>query len=110
MSYSTPAPAVIPPLIPVTPPSDPQTLDPTAPSTSALEAQLIEAKAQIVSLTTQLDQALRTGLRKRNTTQDDSANPPTAQNLMQTTTEQGVPVKIVAYLCLAAFLLAYLFF
>ena len=27
-----------------------------------------------------------------------------------TPTEQGVPVKIVAYLCLAAFLLAYLFF
>jgi type VI protein secretion system component VasF len=33
-----------------------------------------------------------------------------AREVMQTATEQGVPVKIVAYLCLAAFLLAYLFF
>ena len=33
-----------------------------------------------------------------------------AREVMVTATEQGVPVKIVAYLCLAAFLLAYLFF
>ena len=36
--------------------------------------------------------------------------PSSAREVVQTATEQGVPVKIVAYLCLAAFLLAYLFF
>ena len=35
---------------------------------------------------------------------------PATMAKMQTAAEQGVPVKIVAYLCLAAFLLAYLFF
>ena len=33
-----------------------------------------------------------------------------AREVIVNATEQGVPVKIVAYLCLAAFLLAYLFF
>jgi hypothetical protein len=33
-----------------------------------------------------------------------------AREVIVNPTEQGVPVKIVAYLCLAAFLLAYLFF
>lgn len=36
--------------------------------------------------------------------------PSSAREVIHTATEQGVPVKIVAYLCLAAFLLAYLFF
>jgi len=39
-----------------------------------------------------------------------AARPSSSREVIQHPTEQGVPVKIVAYLCLAAFLLAYLFF
>jgi hypothetical protein len=63
---------------------------------SSLQAQLVEARAQIAAMTKQLE-----GARSR---------PATGGGTMLGVAEQGVPVKIVAYLCLAAFLLAYLFF
>jgi hypothetical protein len=74
-----------------------------------VEAQLVEAKAQIAALTKQLQVAGTSGLRQRNVTQE-SHRPSSAREVVQAAAEQGVPVKIVAYLCLAAFLLAYLFF
>lgn len=88
---------------------------PTPNSTASAEVQLAEAKAQlaeykaqVAALTKQLE-ASASGLRHRNVSQD-SNRPVSAREVVQTAAEQGVPVKIVAYLCLAAFLLAYLFF
>jgi hypothetical protein len=77
---------------------------------ASVEAQLVEAKAQIAALTKQLE-ITGSGLRQRNVTQE-SHRPASssAREVVQAAAEQGVPVKIVAYLCLAAFLLAYLFF
>ena len=90
---------------------------------SSLEAQLAEAKAQIAALTKQLEVTGGSNLRQRNITGMSTASGQTtgssdhgsrpgssARDLLHTAAEQGVPVKIVAYLCLAAFLLAYLFF
>jgi hypothetical protein len=76
-----------------------------------VEAQLAEAKAQIVALTKQLEVGGKSGLRQRNAPSTTPAvRPQSARDVLTTATENGVPVKIVAYLCLAAFLLAYLFF
>ena len=79
---------------------------------SSLEAQLAEAKAQIAALTKQLEVIGGSGLRQRNigASADRGSRPSSAREVLHTAAEQGVPVKIVAYLCLAAFLLAYLFF
>ena len=98
---------------PVTPPAQPP-----APvqqrDSSSLEAQLAEAKAQIAALTKQLEVTGGSGLRQRNisTVSADHGSRPSssARDVLHATAEQGVPVKVVAYLCLAAFLLAYLFF
>jgi len=87
-------------------------------STSSVEAQLLEAKAQIAALTKQLEVTGGSGLRQRNnpssttttTASAPAARPSSAREVLHSATEQGVPIKIVAYLCLAAFLLAYLFF
>jgi hypothetical protein len=76
-----------------------------------VEAQLAEAKAQIVALTKQLEVGGKSGLRQRNAQSSTPAvRPQSAREVLTTAAENGVPVKIVAYLCLAAFLLAYLFF
>jgi hypothetical protein len=87
---------------------------------SSLEAQLAEAKAQIAALTKQLEVTGGSGLRQRNASNmsaasgvgsDHTSRPSSsAREVLHAAAEQGVPVKIVAYLCLAAFLLAYLFF
>jgi hypothetical protein len=71
----------------------------------AVETQLGEAKAEIASLKKQIDSQLR----QRNVPTTNTSRP-TSANVLQTAAETGVPIKIVAYLCLAAFLLAYLFF
>jgi len=107
-AYSTPS--ALPPLVPTTPPEE-EIRSSTAQTTS-LEAQLAEAKAQIFALTKQLDSSGGSGLRQRhnNTSDTSTVKPSSARGLVHTATEQGVPVRIVAYLCLAAFLLAYLFF
>jgi hypothetical protein len=111
--FSTPSSAVIPPLPPTMTYTSPQTSS-TVPisSSGSIEAQLVEAKAQIAALTKQLEITGASGLRQRGAQSGSasSSRPTSARELVQNATEQGVPVKIVAYLCLAAFLLAYLFF
>lgn len=79
---------------------------------SSAEAQLAEAKAQIAALTKQLEVTGVSGLRQRSTgaSTHSGSRPSSAREVLHNAAEQGVPVKIVAYLCLAAFLLAYLFF
>jgi len=109
-TFSTPS--AVPPVVPPVVSHNPV---PTSSSTSSVEAQLMEAKAQIAALTKQLEVTGGSGLRQRNNPSSTAAaasapRPSSAREVMQTATEQGVPVKIVAYLCLAAFLLAYLFF
>lgn len=71
-------------------------------------------------MTKQLEVTGGSGLKQRNMAQVTSTNTSprpasrpasnSTKEVMVSATEQGVPVKIVAYLCLAAFLLAYLFF
>jgi hypothetical protein len=85
----------------------------------------MEAKTQIAALTKQLEVTGGSGVRQRTVPAVISpaapspapgaapvaaARPSSPREVIQHPTEQGVPVKIVAYLCLAAFLLAYLFF
>jgi hypothetical protein len=111
-TFSTPSavPPVVPPIV-----SHNAT---STSSTSSVEAQLLEAKAQIAALTKQLEVTGGSTLRQRNnpssttttTASAPAARPSSAREVLHSATEQGVPIKIVAYLCLAAFLLAYLFF
>jgi len=112
--FSTPSSAVIPPLPPTSNYTQPATSS-TAPmsSSGSIEAQLVEAKAQIAALTKQLETTGASGLRHRTANSESStgsSRPVSAREVVQNAAEQGVPVKIVAYLCLASFLLAYLFF
>ena len=112
-TFSTPStiPPVVPPII--SPPAPP------APSPPSVEAQLLDAKAQIAALTKQLEVTGGIGPRHRSNPSAAApapapapapARPSSPREVLQPVTEQGVPVKVVAYLCLAAFLLAYLFF
>lgn len=126
--FSTPS--TLPPLVPTSPvATNVQPQQQQHPSSTSLESQLIEAKAQIAALTKQLE-VKGSGLRQRTgattgattgaggnnaaagTTVPTSVvtRPDSAREVLAHATEQGVPVKIVAYLCFAAFLLAYLFF
>lgn len=68
-----------------------------------LKQQLAEAKAQISKLTNQLGDPQ---LRQRKVQEASE----TMQTVVQQTGETGVPVQIVAGLCLLSFLLAYFFF
>ena len=86
-------------------------------SVSVLETRLAEANAKIAALTKELETKRGSGIRQRNvnstslsTSNVSPGRPLSSREVVQTATEQGVPIKIVAYLCLAAFLLAYLFF
>lgn len=72
-------------------------------SAEELRAQLSEAKAQILRLT---DQASDSGLRQRK--MNDAGDK--MQTMVQQAGDSGVPVQIVAGLCLLSFLLAYFFF
>lgn len=81
-------------------------------SNDDLRAQLAQAKAQIVSLTAQNDEQ---GLRQRKTdavSQDSRERITTGTTGMgiQQQPAEGVPVQIVAALCLLSFLLAYFLF
>jgi hypothetical protein len=115
-------PTTLPPLVP-TAANVPQQDTTQSRDPSSLESQLVEAKAQIAALTKQLEVTSGSGLRQRNApaapssavtaarpTSNDAPRPGSAREVIQHPVEQGVPVKIVAYLCFAAFLLAYLFF
>lgn len=72
-------------------------------SSEQLQEQLAAAKAQISKLTSQLGDPQ---LRQRKV-QEASEK---MQTVVQQTNESGVPVQIVAGLCLLSFLIAYLFF
>jgi hypothetical protein len=72
-------------------------------STEELQQQLAVAKAQIAKLTSQLNDPQ---LRQRKV-QEASEK---MQTVVQQSNESGVPVQIVAGLCLLSFLIAYLFF
>jgi hypothetical protein len=72
-------------------------------SREELEQQLAAAKAQISKLTSQLNDPQ---LRQRKV-QEASEK---MQTVVQQSNESGVPVQIVAGLCLLSFLIAYLFF
>ena len=104
---------VNPPARPVSEYTIPATTSSSQDDYPSLEAQLHEAKAQIAALTKQLE---TNGLRHRGPfsaqTESTDSRPSSgaARDRLHAAAEQGVPVKIVAYLCLAAFLLAYLFF
>ena len=77
-----------------------------------LKAQLAQAKQKIASLTSQLEEQ---GLRQRKA---DAVNQDSRERITMGTTgmgvqqqpAEGVPVQIVAALCLLSFLLAYFFF
>lgn len=74
-----------------------------------LKAQLAEAKAQIAKLTEQAGQGLRQ--RKAGGEGSDSGAASVATAIQQRApSPTGVPVQIVAALCLLSFLLAYFFF
>ena len=72
-------------------------------SIEELQEQLAAAKAQIAKLTSQLNDPQ---LRQRKV-QEASEK---MQTVVQQSNESGVPVQIVAGLCLLSFLIAYLFF
>ncbi|KAF2279676.1 MSP domain-containing protein [Westerdykella ornata] len=80
-------------------------------STAELQAQLAESKATIDRLRQQIEQS--TGLRQRKT---EATEPTREANEQLLTAERvqppagGVPVQIVAVLCLLSFLLAYFLF
>jgi hypothetical protein len=72
-------------------------------SSEELQEQLAAARAQILKLTSQLSDPQ---LRQRKV-QEASEK---VQTVVQQSNESGVPVQIVAGLCLLSFLIAYLFF
>ncbi|KAJ6164189.1 hypothetical protein N7470_002861 [Penicillium chermesinum] len=76
------------------------------PSGDDLKAQLADANAQIQRLK---DRLADEGLRQRKTATEPKAAPATMQ-LQHAQTEAGVPLQIVAGLCLLSFLIAYIFF
>ncbi|KAI9930851.1 hypothetical protein ASPWEDRAFT_98998 [Aspergillus wentii DTO 134E9] len=73
-----------------------------------LKAQLSEANSQIQKL----QEKLAEGLRQRKTGGDTAKvpTPPLAQQQHTQSSESGVPVQVVAGLCLLSFLIAYFFF
>ncbi|KAJ5725791.1 PapD-like protein [Penicillium malachiteum] len=76
------------------------------PSSDDLKAQLSDANAQIQRLK---DRLADQGLRQRKTGGEAKAAPATMQQT-HTQGETGVPLQIVAGLCLLSFLIAYFFF
>lgn len=99
---------------PSSPPSEPASTFSNAkaavasalPSSNELKAQLSEANAQIQRLK---DRLADQGLRQRKTGGEAKAAPATLQQ-QHAPSESGVPLQIVAGLCLLSFLIAYLFF
>jgi len=76
-------------------------------SQADLERQLKEAKETISRLQTQAAES--TGLRQRKT-DGTSSSSTTTTSLQQAPAASGVPVQIVALLCLLSFIIAYLLF
>lgn len=76
----------------------------SAPTYDELKAKLADAQATIASY------AQEGGLRLRKAAQGESGNKAVDEVVNQIQTSQGVPLQIVAILCLVSFLLAYLFF
>lgn len=74
------------------------------PSYEELKAKLAEAQATISGY------AQEGGLRMRKAAKGESGNKAVDEVVNQIQTNQGVPLQIVAILCLVSFLLAYLFF
>ena len=77
-----------------------------APSYNDLKSQLAEAQTKIASFSQ--DGGLR--LRKNGGGESESAPGATTEVAQNVQTTEGVPIQIVAALCLISFLLAYLFF
>jgi hypothetical protein len=69
-----------------------------------LKAKLAEAQATIASY------AQEGGVRMRKVTKGETSNETVNQIAQRVQTNQGVPLQVVAALCLLSFLLAYLFF
>jgi hypothetical protein len=76
----------------------------SAPTYEELKAKLADAQATIASY------AQEGGLRMRKMAQGESGNKVVDQVVNQVQASQGVPLQIVALLCLLSFLLAYIFF
>jgi hypothetical protein len=69
-----------------------------------LKAKLAEAQATIASY------AQEGGLRMRKVAKGETSNETVNEIAHRVQTTQGVPLQVVAALCLVSFLLAYLFF
>jgi hypothetical protein len=69
-----------------------------------LKAKLAEAQATIASY------AQEGGVRMRKVAKGETSNETVNQIAQRVQTNQGVPLQVVAALCLLSFLLAYLFF
>ncbi|KAJ5081563.1 PapD-like protein [Penicillium alfredii] len=76
------------------------------PSSDELKGQLADANAQIQRLK---DRLADQGLRQRKTG-GEATTPPAPMQQQHAQTEAGVPIQIVAGLCLLSFLIAYFFF
>jgi len=84
----------------------------TSPPNNDLAAQLTEARQQLVKLRKQLADQEVSGLRQRNVSSLDEKAVGSGQLATQIGMQaapDGVPVKVVAALCLVSFLLALLF-
>ena len=86
-------------------PAMPTTAPPAVPmSYDELKAKLAEAQATIASY------AQEGGVRMRKVAKGETSNETVNQIAQRVQTNQGVPLQVVAALCLLSFLLAYLFF
>ncbi|PMD27160.1 VAMP-associated protein [Hyaloscypha hepaticicola] len=86
-------------------PAMPSTAPPAVPmSYDELKAKLAEAQATIASY------AQEGGVRMRKVAKGETSNETVNQIAHRVQTNQGVPLQVVAALCLVSFLLAYLFF
>lgn len=75
-----------------------------------LKTQLAKAEATIASLKEQATSGLKQRRTIDSTSDEKSATPAQALAQAQRQGTEGVPVQIVAILCLVSFLLAYFFF
>ncbi|RFU77223.1 major sperm [Trichoderma arundinaceum] len=97
--------------------SRPQTAKSVASKTASAVASTVQGatedlKAKIIQLEAELANYKNGGLRQRNVKGSSDGEKSTAGAIAQQTKQvvEGVPVKIVAILCLISFLLAYIFF
>ena len=85
----------------------------SSPPVTDVQAQLAEARQHILKLQKQLAEAQEGGVRRKNVAENPEKSGGITQGgitpVAMTATQEGVPVKIVAALCLVSFLLALLF-